>query len=82
MSHSRPSLLVFPAQAKFFFKEVLLLESAYGIVKHEQDARVDTNRLPEHDDGCSTTVVPPRSRPCHCRTCHRYFLQRRRLSPA
>src|SRR5262245_45608630 len=23
--------------------------------------------LAEHDDGCFPTVVPPRSRPCHCR---------------
>lgn len=49
----RASLFAFPALAKLFFKEVLLLESVSSFVKHEQNATVHTKRLPEYDDGCS-----------------------------
>jgi hypothetical protein len=43
--------------------------------------RVDTGRLPGHDEGCNPSLVPPRSRPCHSRDCLPSCLPSSRPSP-
>jgi hypothetical protein len=40
----------------------VVISGVYSFVKPEQDARVDTSRLTEHDDGCFRQSEPRRQR--------------------